>query len=147
LPEGRWRFLPVRPRQIDRLPGPGAFGLASWPGRQAEIKQVVPMAEHRLNSVGNLPLSNCCRNPAQSWAEDGAGSMPYIVFFGMRDEAEISSAGATTANEALAIVETLQKREQEVRFISSPHEGEFGIEMLRVLAKEEQAELPMAPVA
>lgn len=68
--------------------------------------------------------------------------MPYTVFFGMRDKVEVSGARATTANEALAMIHTLQKAEQEIKFIRSPHEGEIGIEMLRVLAKEEEAELP-----
>jgi hypothetical protein len=68
--------------------------------------------------------------------------MPYTVFFGMRNEVEVSGARATTANEALAMIRTLQKAEQEIKFIRSPHEGEIGIEMLRVLAKEEEAELP-----
>jgi hypothetical protein len=60
----------------------------------------------------------------------------------MRNEVEVSGARATTANEALAMIRTLQKAEQEIKFIRSPHEGEIGIEMLRVLAKEEEAELP-----
>jgi hypothetical protein len=67
--------------------------------------------------------------------------MPYTVFFGMRSKSEVSGAQATTANEALAMIRALQKREHEIKFISSPHEGEIGIEMLRVLAKEEEAEL------
>jgi hypothetical protein len=73
--------------------------------------------------------------------------MPYTVFFGTKSKTEVSGARATTANEALAMIRALQKREQEIKFISSPHEGEIGIEMLRVLAKEEEAELPIAPVA
>ena len=73
--------------------------------------------------------------------------MPYIVFFGTKSKTEVSGARATTANEALAMIHALQKREQEIKFISSPHEGEIGIGMLQVLAKEEEAELPIAPVA
>jgi hypothetical protein len=73
--------------------------------------------------------------------------MQYTVFFGMRNKVEISGARATTANEALAMIQALQKGEQEIKFIRSPHEGEIGIEMVRVLAKEEEAELPIAPVA
>jgi hypothetical protein len=71
--------------------------------------------------------------------------MPYTVFFGTSNKVEISGARATTASQALSIIQTLQKGQQEIKFISSPQEGEFGIEMLRVLAKEEEAELPMAP--
>lgn len=36
---------------------------------------------------------------------------------------------------------------QEIKFIRSSHEGEIGIEMVRVLAKEEAEEMPMAPEA
>jgi hypothetical protein len=73
--------------------------------------------------------------------------MPYTVFFGTKNKTTVSGARATTANEALAMVQALQQKEQEIKLISSPQEGEIGIEMLRVLAKEEQAELPIAPVA
>jgi hypothetical protein len=73
--------------------------------------------------------------------------MPYTVFFGTRNQTTVSGARATTANEALAMVQALQQKEQEIKLIRSPQEGEIGIEMLRVLAKEEQAELPIAPVA
>jgi hypothetical protein len=73
--------------------------------------------------------------------------MPYTVFFGVKNKAEIAGARATTANEALGLIEALQGTQQEIRFINSPHEGEIGIEMLRVLAKEEEAELPTAPQA
>jgi hypothetical protein len=73
--------------------------------------------------------------------------MPYTVFFGTRNKTTVSGATATTANEALAMVQALQQKEQEIKLIRSPQEGEIGVEMLRVLAKEEQAELPIAPVA
>ncbi|MBU6462965.1 MAG: hypothetical protein KGR71_10130 [Proteobacteria bacterium] len=71
--------------------------------------------------------------------------MPYTVFFGLKSKEEMIGARATTANEALAMIQTLQKGEREIKFIRSPHEGEIGIEMLRVLAKEEEAELPVVP--
>lgn len=32
-------------------------------------------------------------------------------------------------------------RGEQIKYITSPHEGEIGIEMLRVLAKEEAEEL------
>lgn len=40
------------------------------------------------------------------------------------------------------MIATLQQSAEEIRFISSPQEGEMGIEMLRLLAKEEAEELP-----
>ena len=73
--------------------------------------------------------------------------MPYTVFFGTRNETEIASARAATAGEALVMIQALQKAQQEIKFIRSPHEGEIGIEMVRVLAKEEAEELSTAPVA
>ena len=68
--------------------------------------------------------------------------MAYSIFFGMRNIPEVSAAEATTANEALAFINELQRSDQEIKFIRSPHEGEIGIEMLRVLAKEEEEEMP-----
>ena len=64
--------------------------------------------------------------------------MPYIIGFGMRGRGKkVSTAEKLTAREALALVDDLQKSDEEIKFIRSPHEGEIGIEMLRVLAKEE----------
>lgn len=73
--------------------------------------------------------------------------MPYTVFFGPRNKARIAGARVMTANDALLMIQALQKAQQEIKFIRSPHEGEIGIEMVRVLAKEEAEELPMAPAA
>jgi nicotinic acid phosphoribosyltransferase len=80
-------------------------------------------------------------------AKDRSSDNAIYRFFGRKTEAEVSGARATTANEALAMIEALQQTEQEIKFIRSPQEGEIGIEMLLVLAKEEQAELPIAPLA
>jgi hypothetical protein len=52
-----------------------------------------------------------------------------------------------TAGQALVMIQALQKAQQEIKFIRSPHEGEIGIEMVRVLAKEEAEELSTAPAA
>ena len=70
--------------------------------------------------------------------------MPYTVVFGASNETDVSAADATTAKQALAIIETIQRSHEEIKFIRSPHEGEIGIEMLRVLAKEEEEEFPLA---
>jgi hypothetical protein len=63
--------------------------------------------------------------------------MPYIIGFGMRNKPEIATAEKPTAKEALALVDALQRSDEEIKFIKAPHEGEIGVEMLRVLAKEE----------
>ncbi len=73
--------------------------------------------------------------------------MPYTVFFGPRNEAKIAGTRTTTANEALLMIQQLQDAQQEIKFIRSPQEGEIGIEMVRVWAKEEAEELPTAPAA
>jgi hypothetical protein len=68
--------------------------------------------------------------------------MPYTIVFSTRNTQDVSAADATTAMEGLAIINALQRRNEEIKFITSPHEGDIGIEMLRVLAKEEEEELP-----
>ena len=73
------------------------------------------------------------------------GQMLYTIVFANRDTGALSTADATTAREALAITETLQRQRREIRYITSAQEGEFGLEMLRVLAKEEGEEMPIAP--
>ena len=68
--------------------------------------------------------------------------MPYTIVFSTPNAQHASATDAKTAREALAIVCALQRRNEEIKFIRSPHEGEIGVEMLRVLAKEEEEELP-----
>ena len=65
--------------------------------------------------------------------------MPYTIVFRTRNTEDVSAADAKTALEALAIVGALQS--EEIKYITSPQEGEIGVEMLRVLAKEEEEEL------
>jgi hypothetical protein len=65
--------------------------------------------------------------------------MPYVIGYGMRNKREVSTAEKPTAKEALALVDALQRSDEEIKFIRSPHGGEIGVEMLRVLAKEEGA--------
>ena len=50
--------------------------------------------------------------------------MPYTVVFGAMDD--------------------LENDGERIRFVTSPQEGAIGVEMLRVLAKEEEDELPVA---
>ena len=68
--------------------------------------------------------------------------MPYTIVFSTRNKQDVSAADANTAMEGLAIIDALQRGNEETKFITSPHEGEIGVEMLRVLAKEEEEELP-----
>ena len=70
--------------------------------------------------------------------------MQYTVVFGKRNKGEVRAAEAPTALEALAVIGVLQRSGEEVKFIRSRQEGEIGVEMLRVLAKEEEEELPVA---
>jgi hypothetical protein len=71
--------------------------------------------------------------------------MLYTIVFARRDTRALSATDATTAKEALAIAEALQSQYEEIQFITSPQEGKFGVEMLRLLAKEEREEMPIAP--
>jgi hypothetical protein len=71
--------------------------------------------------------------------------MPYTIVFETRNTREVCAADATTANQALAIIGALQRANEEIKFIRSPQEGDIGVEMLRVLAKEEEEEIPVAP--
>jgi hypothetical protein len=71
--------------------------------------------------------------------------MLYTIVFAAGDTRALSAIDAATAKEALAITEALQSQHGEIKYISSSQEGEFGVEMLRLLAKEEGEELPIAP--
>jgi hypothetical protein len=68
-------------------------------------------------------------------------NMPYTIVFSANDAEDVSGADAKTALEALATIGAIQRRGGEIRYITSPQEGEIGIEMLRVLAREEEEEL------
>ena len=71
--------------------------------------------------------------------------MLYTIVFVTRDGRTLSATDARTARQALAIAEAVQSQRGEIRFIRSAQEGEFGLEMLRLLAKEEVEEMPAAP--
>jgi hypothetical protein len=68
-------------------------------------------------------------------------SMPYRIVFSTSNAKYVSGADAKTALEALTTIGALQGRGEEIKYITSPQEGEIGVEMLRVLAKEEEEEL------
>lgn len=65
--------------------------------------------------------------------------MVYVIGFGMRNEKDVSTAECATAQEALKLVNDLQRSDEEIKFIKAPSEPMCGVEMLRVLAKEEAA--------
>lgn len=68
--------------------------------------------------------------------------MQYTVIFGTKGG--LGFAEAPNALEALAIIEVLQSGDEEIKCIRSRQEGEIGVEMLRILAREEEEELPVA---
>jgi hypothetical protein len=70
--------------------------------------------------------------------------MSYTVGFTEKNRTEISETETPTANQAVALVAALRQGAQEIKFIRSPQEGDMGIEMLLLLAKEEAEEMPMA---
>jgi hypothetical protein len=76
--------------------------------------------------------------------EEQVGKMPYTIVFETRNTRELAAANATSANQALAMISALQRGNENIKFIRSPQEGDIGVEMLRVLAKEEEDELPVA---
>ncbi|QOZ08912.1 hypothetical protein [Bradyrhizobium sp. CCBAU 51765] len=68
--------------------------------------------------------------------------MSYTIGFQAKDQKAILATEAATANQAVAIVAALRQSADEIKFIRSPQEGEMGIEMLLLLAKEEAEEMP-----
>ena len=68
--------------------------------------------------------------------------MPYTIVFETRNTWDVFAADATTANQALAIVSALRRTDEDIKFVRSPQEGDIGVEMLRLLAKEEEEEMP-----
>jgi len=67
--------------------------------------------------------------------------MPYTIVFRTSNAEDLSGTDTKTALEALTTIGALQRRGEEIKYITSPQEGEIGVEMLRVLAKEEGEEL------
>jgi hypothetical protein len=72
--------------------------------------------------------------------------MPYCIGFEIMNLRKLVTAQATTARQALLVIDQVQTRHLELRFIRSPQEGEIGVEMLRLLAKEEDEELGLPEV-
>ena len=68
--------------------------------------------------------------------------MSYTIGFQAKDQKGILATEAATANQAVAIIAVLRQSADEIKFIRSPQEGEMGIEMLLLLAKEEAEEMP-----
>jgi hypothetical protein len=68
--------------------------------------------------------------------------MSYTIGFQTKNQTAILATEAATANQAVAIIAALRRSADEIKFIRSPQEGEMGIEMLLLLAKEEAEEMP-----
>lgn len=68
--------------------------------------------------------------------------MSYTIGFQAKDQKAVLATEAATANQAVAIIAALRRGADEIKFIRSPQEGEMGIEMLLLLAKEEAEEMP-----
>ena len=71
--------------------------------------------------------------------------MPYIVAYGLKNRRELWTAEKPTARKALALVEALHEKGEEIRFIKAPGDGEIGVEMLRILADKEGLDLAPRP--
>jgi len=63
--------------------------------------------------------------------------MIYTVGFGKRNKPGVSTGRTNTAQEAIELAEALTRSDEEIQFIDTPTDGRVGIDMLRVLAKEE----------
>ncbi|MGY8666641.1 hypothetical protein Q3C01_30395 [Bradyrhizobium sp. UFLA05-109] len=68
--------------------------------------------------------------------------MSYTIGYQAKNQKAVLATEAATANQAVAIVAALQTSAEEIKFIRSPQEGDMGIEMLLLLAKEEAEEMP-----
>jgi hypothetical protein len=67
-----------------------------------------------------------------------AGTMPYVVGYGLKNRQELWTAERRSARDALELVDILEISGKEIRFIKAPAEGEIGVEMLRIIADEER---------
>jgi hypothetical protein len=66
--------------------------------------------------------------------------MVYTIGFSSRSTIGLSTVRANTAQDALKLAESLERDDAEIRFIDTPSDGQVGMDMLRVLAKEEAGE-------
>jgi hypothetical protein len=89
-----------------------------------------------------LKSDRCSCLKELTWcAESKEMIMPYTIVFSRTNAKGVSGTDAKTALEALTTIDALQRSGEEIKYITSPQEGEIGVEMLRVLAKEEEEEL------
>ncbi|OAF06568.1 hypothetical protein [Bradyrhizobium neotropicale] len=68
--------------------------------------------------------------------------MSYTIGFQAKNQKAVLATEAATANQAVAVIAALQNSANAIEFIRSPQEGDMGIEMLLLLAKEEAEEMP-----
>jgi hypothetical protein len=66
--------------------------------------------------------------------------MVYTIGFSSRSMTALSTVRANTAQNALKLAESLERNDAEIRFIDTPSDGQVGMDMLRVLSKEEAGE-------
>jgi hypothetical protein len=66
--------------------------------------------------------------------------MVYTIGFATGNVPGLSTVRANTAQEAAQLAESLERDGAEIQFIDTPSDGRVGIDMLRVLAKEEAGE-------
>jgi hypothetical protein len=67
--------------------------------------------------------------------------MVYTIGFDKQNSPDVLNViERNTAKEALELAEALERRDEEIRFIDTPTDGRVGMNMLRVLAKEEAGE-------
>jgi hypothetical protein len=64
--------------------------------------------------------------------------MVYTIGYGMRNKCRPPIE--TRRRKPLELAEALQRSDEEIKFVDTPTEGRVGMEMLRVLAKEEAGE-------
>ena len=63
--------------------------------------------------------------------------MVYTICYGLKARRDSWTAQQPTARDALALVEALQAKGNDIHFIDLPGEGQVGVDMLRVIVDEE----------
>ncbi len=97
-----------------------------------------------LHSAVIAPAFPAVATQAHCPGAPGSGEQPmsYTIGFQAKNQRAIFATEAATAGQAVAIVAALRAAADEIKFIRSPQEGDMGIEMLLLLAKEEAEEMP-----
>ena len=72
--------------------------------------------------------------------------MPYVVGYGLKNRREVWTAEKPTARDALALVESLQRSDQELKFIRAPAEGEITVVQQHLASEREHQHVTDQPV-